>query len=129
MPRRTGCFQVPRAVAAHAGFVGRRQRRQARAGFMAAAALVLGGLRGVVGPRMGDARLGVRIVAGAAALIILIGLQRLPAMAPRPQLGEDRIVAAGALLRAEEAAGQPIDIGRIRVQRRLADYRRGSPGT
>ena len=70
---------------------------------------------------MGDARLGVRIVAGAAALIILIGLQRLPAMAPRPQLGEDRIVAAGALLRAEEAAGEPIDIGRIRVQRLFAD--------
>jgi len=88
---------------------------------VAAAALALNGPGGVVCARIGNARLGVGIVAATAVVIVLIGLQRLPAMAPSPQLGEDRIMAAGALLRTEVTAGELIDVGRIRVQRLFAD--------
>ena len=42
MPSCSGCF-LPPAVAGHAGLVSRRQRRQALAGFVAAAALARGG--------------------------------------------------------------------------------------
>lgn len=61
------------------------------------------------------------IVAVAAAVVILISPQRLPAMALSPQIGEDRIMTAGAKLRAESASGELVDSGRIRVQRFLAD--------
>ena len=86
---RARSFRVPPAMAGHAGLVSRRQHRQAIAEFVAAAALALGGPGGVKCPRTGNAPLGMGIVAVAAALIVLIGLQRLPAMAPSPQLRED----------------------------------------
>jgi len=82
-------FRVPPAMASHTGLVSRRQRRQAIAEFVTAAALALGGPHGVKCPWIGNAPLGMRIVAVTAALIVLIGLQRLPAMAPGPQLRED----------------------------------------
>jgi hypothetical protein len=88
---------------------------------VAAAALVSRGPGRIERPWIGNARLCVGIVAVATVQIVLIGLQRLPSVSTRLHFGEHRIMAAGALLRVEAAAGELIDVGRIRVQFPFAD--------
>jgi len=63
------------------------------------------------------------IVTVAAVPIVLAVIHRLAAMPAVLQIGDNRIVAAGALIRAEEAVGDLIDVGRIRVQYFLDDIR------
>jgi hypothetical protein len=63
----------------------------------------------------------VRIVAIAAALIVLIDLERLSAMALSPQLGKHRVMAAGASPGMEETFGGPVDVGRIGMRPLFSD--------
>mgnify|MGYP001097244405 CR=1 FL=1 len=82
MSVRPGGARFERLVALHAGLIGRGESRKAFARFVAGAALALRRPGGVVGAGSGDPQLGVGIVAGEAAFVLLPGRQGLTAVPP-----------------------------------------------
>jgi len=119
---RSGSFKVQPAVAAHAAFIIFGEFREAVLRFMAAAALTRQRPGWIKRSPLASSQLGVRIVAVAAAPIVLIGLQRLAAVPPGLQLAKNRIMTAGALLWLKAAAGRLIYVGRVWVQRLFGNF-------
>jgi hypothetical protein len=119
---RTGILKVQPAVAAHAGFITCGEYREAISCFVTTAALTRRRPGRIKLSQPGDARLSVRIVAVAAAPIVLIGLYRPAAVPPGRHLGQNRIMAAGALLGLKAAAGRLVYVGRVWVQRLFGNF-------